>query len=257
MEKIRLNKYLGEAGVCSRRQADQLIAEGRVTVDGQVASTGMKVSGEEEILVDGQSVTRQQRRLLLVLNKPRGVVCTSDRRWGDTLVEDLIDLPERVYSIGRLDKDSEGLLLMTNQGDLLNKIMKAGNRHEKEYIVEVDHPVTPAFLKKLASGVYLKDLGRMTRPCMVKRLGEKTFQIVLTQGLNRQIRRMCQTFDYEVVSLKRVRIMNIVLGDLQPGTYRPVSDEEWGQLQEMLKGSVDNTELRYTGRRRSDDKKRV
>lgn len=232
---IRLNKYLSDAGVCSRREADRLIEDGKVFVDGALAVPGMKVDDGQQIVVDGQTVVREQEMILLAVNKPRGVVCTTDRRWGDETIYDLLNYPKRIFSVGRLDKESEGLLLMTNNGDILNKIMRAGNYHEKEYLVTVDREVTAEFLKKMAEGVFLKELGVKTRPCQIWLAGKCRFRIVLTQGLNRQIRRMCEAFGYHVTKLQRVRIMNIELGDLQPGAYRSVSRKELAVLTESLK----------------------
>ena len=232
---IRLNKYLSDAGVCSRREADRLIEDGKVFVDGALAVPGMKVDDGQQIVVDGQTVVREQEMILLAVNKPRGVVCTTDRRWGDETIYDLLNYPKRNFSVGRLDKESEGLLLMTNNGDILNKIMRAGNYHEKEYLVTVDREVTAEFLKKMAEGVFLKELGVKTRPCQIWLAGKCRFRIVLTQGLNRQIRRMCEAFGYHVTKLQRVRIMNIELGDLQPGAYRSVSRKELAVLTESLK----------------------
>ncbi len=244
-EMVRINKFLSEAGLCSRREADTWILQGRVTVDGVIAGTGMKVRNDQEVCVDGRPVGAPVRKLLYLLNKPRGVVCTSDTRWGDKLVGDLIDVPERLYPIGRLDKESEGLILMTNQGDLLNKILKAENRHEKEYVVRVDRPIRSVDLHALSKGIYLEELDRTTRPCLVSRIDDVTFRMVLTQGLNRQIRRMCEARGYRVRSLKRVRIMNILLGDLPSGAYREPSEEEMAGLRALLQGSSDNTELRF------------
>lgn len=235
--EIRLNKYLSDAGVCSRREADRLIEAGDVSVDGVTAVQGMKLRPGQRVLVKGQAVKRETEMVLLAVNKPRGVVCTTDTRWGDRTVYDVLNYPKRIFSVGRLDKDSEGLLLMTNNGDILNKIMRAGNYHEKEYLVTVDKKITPEFLEKMAKGVYLRELDVKTRPCRVKLVGEKQFRIILTQGLNRQIRRMCESFHYKVTRLIRVRIMNIELGELKPGEYRSVTRKEWAKLQESLKKS--------------------
>lgn len=237
-EGIRLNKYLGDAGVCSRREADRLIETGRVTVDGVPGQTGMRVRPGQTVLVDGQPVVRERELILLAVNKPAGVVCTTEKKWGDQTLEELVSYPSRVFSIGRLDKDSEGLILMTNQGDIVNKILKAGNDHEKEYVVTVDRKVTPQFLKKMSKGVYLRELEVTTRPCRVEMAGERRFRIVLTQGLNRQIRRMCQAFGYRVTRLVRVRIMNVELGKLPAGQYRHLSRAETSKLMSGLKSSV-------------------
>lgn len=236
-QPIRLNKYLSEAGICSRREADQLIEMGKVLVDGQTAVTGQKVLPTQKITVAGKQASREKEMILLAVNKPRGVVCSSKSQGGDTTIEEFLHYPKRIYSIGRLDKDSEGLLLMTNNGEILNKIMRAGNYHEKEYVVEVDRPVNEEFLKKMAAGVELSELNVTTRPCTVEKTGKRQFRIVLTQGLNRQIRRMCQALGYRVTMLKRVRIMNIQLGHLKTGAYRNVTDSEIETLYEMLRES--------------------
>ncbi|MCC8044566.1 MAG: pseudouridine synthase [Clostridiales bacterium] len=229
-EPVRLNKFLSDAGYCSRREADRLIDEGHVTVDGRRAFTGEKVFLSQTVCVDGGVIERERERVLLSFHKPRGVVCTTDTAWGDTTIYDLIDYPKRVFSAGRLDKDSEGLLLMTNDGDLVNKIMRAANYHEKEYLVSVDHEIRPDFLRGLSEGVYLKELRVRTRPCEVFPVDGRRFRIILTQGLNRQIRRMCSVFGYRVTRLIRVRVMNVELGELRPGTYRPLTPEETAAL---------------------------
>ena len=232
MEPIRLNKYLSEQGVCSRREADRLIEAGKVMIDGRPAAMGEKVTGQEQILCDGKPVGKQAgvkkaKPVLLIVNKPRGIVCTTSDKDRAPNVIDLIQYPSRVYPVGRLDKDSEGLLLMTNQGELANEIMHAGNFHEKEYLVTVDQPFNAAFLKKMREGVELRELGVTTRPCRVEAVGPKAFRIVLTQGLNRQIRRMCKELGYHVLTLKRVRIMNLQLGKLNTGDFRKVTPREW------------------------------
>lgn len=238
MEEMRLNKYLSAQGICSRREADRLIEAGKVTVDGRPAGMGEKVTGKETIFCDGKPVgtadSRKVKPVLLAVNKPRGVVCTTSDKDRAMNVVDLIHYPVRVYPVGRLDKDSEGLLLMTNQGDLANEIMHAGNLHEKEYLVTVDQPFNAAFVKRMQEGVELKELGVTTRPCKVEATGKKSFRIILTQGLNRQIRRMCQELGYRVVTLKRVRIMNIHLGRLNTGDFRNVTPQELEELQRLL-----------------------
>ena len=245
---VRLNKYISEAGLCSRREADRLIEAGRVQVDGKTAVSGQKVSDNQEILVDGKSISKEEEMVLLAVNKPRGVVCTTDKRWGDQTVEELIHYPKRVFYMGRLDKDSEGLLLMTNNGEILNKMMRAGNYHEKEYLVQVNRPVTEAFLSGMAKGgIPVQE--QQTRPCKVEKTGERTFRIILTQGLNRQIRRMCEYFGYQVVKLKRIRIMNITLGDLPSGSYREVSREEQEELYRRIQGSTNQPFGKNKGRR--------
>lgn len=234
-EPTRLNKLLSEAGVCSRREADRWIEAGRVTVDGHRAEKGMLVQNGQQVCVDGKTVRKEEEMILLAVHKPAGVVCTTEKKWGDQTLEEMVHYPKRVFSMGRLDKDSEGLILMTNQGDLLNKVMRAGNYHEKEYVVTVDKEVTPEFIRRMSEGVFLKELNTKTRPCRVEKAGEKRFRIVLTQGLNRQIRRMCAQFGYRVVRLVRVRIMNIELGDLPSGEYRHLTKREFSALQAGLK----------------------
>ena len=231
-EPVRLNKYLSEAGVCSRREADRLIESGRVTVDGQRARTGMKILPGQVVKVGRRVVSKQGEMIVLAVNKPRGIVCTEERRERNSIVR-FLDYPIRVTYIGRLDKDSHGLLLMTNNGDIINRMMRAANRHEKEYKVTVDHEITEEFLEKMSSGVPILDT--VTRPCQVKKIGKYTFSIILTQGLNRQIRRMCEYLGYQVVSLKRVRIMNITLGDLPVGALREIQGQELELLEKKLK----------------------
>ena len=238
-QEVRLNKYLSEAGVCSRREADRLIEEGKVFVDGVRAENGRKVTDEMEITVNGKRCSRGQKMVLLAFHKPEGVVCTTDRRWNDVTVEDVLQYPTRVFSVGRLDKDSEGLLLMTNQGDLVNRIMRAGNYHEKEYQVTVDHEITDEFVCHMQNGVPI--LGTVTRPCIVRKTGRNSFTIVLTQGLNRQIRRMCEYLGYHVRTLKRVRIMNLTLDGLKCGAYREIRRDEWSELKELIRNSSSET----------------
>lgn len=231
---VRLNKYLSEAGVCSRREADRLIASGRVTVDGQAGETGMKVYPGQRVCVGKKAVARQEEMVLLAVNKPVGIVCTEERRERNSIIR-YLDYPVRITYIGRLDKDSRGLLLMTNNGDIINQIMRAANRHEKEYKVTVDREVTGDFLSRMAAGVPVLDT--VTRPCQVNKLGKYTFSIILTQGLNRQIRRMCEALGYQVKDLVRTRILNIQLGNLKEGEYRRVSDEELNELYERIRDS--------------------
>ena len=226
----RLNKYLSDAGVCSRRQADRYVEEGRITVDGKTAELGQRVLPEQQICVDGKPIRISRKRVLLAVNKPRGIVCTTQKKEKDNIV-DFIHYPERIYPVGRLDKESEGLLLMTNDGELMNEILKARNGHEKEYQVKVDKPVTKQFLRKMAQGVAILDT--VTRPCKVRQTGPCSFRIILTQGLNRQIRRMCEVLGYRVKELKRLRIMNITLGDLPEGQYRDVTETEFRELERL------------------------
>lgn len=235
-EGVRINKFLSEAGVCSRREADRKIAAGAVTIDGKPAGAGDRVMPGQEVLFDGKSVTREEEMILLVFHKPAGIVCTAEKREKNNVVA-FIRYPKRIYPIGRLDKDSEGLLLMTNNGDIVNRMMRSRNKHEKEYIVTVNKPVSLAFIRGLAGGVPLMELGTTTRKCKVEKVGKKQFRIVLTQGLNRQIRRMCEYFGYRVERLVRVRIMNIELGTLPVGQYRKVTKEEYRRLQELFSAS--------------------
>ena len=231
-EGIRINKFLSEAGVCSRREADRQIEAQNVTIDGRIAVTGDRVLPGQTVLFCGKPVTKEEEMILLAFHKPVGIVCTAEKREKNNVI-DYITYPKRIYPVGRLDKDSEGLLLLTNNGDIVNKMMRAGNRHEKEYIVTVNKPVTDFFVRGLSGGVPLVELGTTTRPCRVEKIGKKQFRIVLTQGLNRQIRRMCEYFGYRVEKLVRVRIMNIRLGDLPVGTYRNITEEEYAQLKKL------------------------
>lgn len=248
-DELRLNKMLSDMGICSRRQADELIASGKVMVDGQVAVTGMKVKRESKIVVAGKEAKQDRSLVLIALNKPRGIVCTTDQREPDNVI-DFLHYPKRVFPIGRLDKDSEGLLLLTNDGDIVNKILRAGNHHEKEYIVTVNQPLTPTFLKGMAAGVPILDT--VTEPCKITATGKCEFRIVLTQGLNRQIRRMCEYFGYKVLTLKRVRIMNILLGHLKTGDFRNVTDKEFAELKRLLESSSSDVQSsEECGRRES------
>lgn len=237
-EPVRLNKYLSEAGVCSRREADRLIESGRVTIDGKRAETGMKVVPGQVVKVGKKVVSKQDEMIVLAVNKPAGIVCTEERRERNSIVR-FLNYPVRVTYVGRLDKDSRGLLLMTNNGDIINKMMRAGNRHEKEYKVTVDKAVTNEFLRDMAAGVPILDT--VTRPCQVRKIGKYTFSIVLTQGLNRQIRRMCEALGYQVKDLIRLRIMNIELGNLKEGEYRKLTDEELNCLYEQIRNSSNET----------------
>lgn len=223
MEEIRLNKFLSDAGVCSRREADRLIEAGRIMVNDKLPVMGQKVTSKDIVKVDNKIVSREEEQIVIAFNKPVGVECTTDKENPDNIV-DFIGYEKRIYPIGRLDKNSQGLILLTNDGSIVNNILKASNYHEKEYIVTVDKPVTEDFVEKMSKGV--KILDQVTRPCIVKRNGKHTFNIVLTQGLNRQIRRMCQTLGYNVQKLKRIRIMDIELGNLPIGQYRNLTDNE-------------------------------
>lgn len=230
-EPVRLNKYLSEAGVCSRREADRLIESGKVTVDGKKAETGMKIFPGQTVKVGRKVVSKQDEMIVLAVNKPRGIVCTEERRERNSIVR-FLNYPVRVTYVGRLDKDSRGLLLMTNNGDIINQMMRAANGHEKEYKVTVDREIDDEFVQRMSAGVPILDT--VTRPCKVQKLGKYTFSIILTQGLNRQIRRMCEALGYEVKDLVRLRIMNIRLGSLKEGEYRKLTDSELEQLYDML-----------------------
>lgn len=235
MERERLNKFLAECGICSRREADRLIEAGRVTVSGQTAQVGAQVEEGQEILVDGKPVARKKEKIVLLYHKPVGVVCTERDPHEKRTLSSEIKYPVRVTYAGRLDKESQGLLILTNDGDLIEEMMRGANGHEKEYVVKVNKKITRDFLDRMAGGIYLKDLGVKTRRCRVEQVGEKTFRIVLTQGLNRQIRRMCSQLDYSIVSLRRERIVNLKLGDLKPGELREATAEEVRELWNCLK----------------------
>lgn len=236
--ETRLNKYLSEAGVCSRREADKLIESGKVTVDGRRAEMGMRVTESQVVCVGKKQVKPKNEMVLLAVNKPVGIVCTEEKREKNNIIQ-FLKYPQRITYIGRLDKDSEGLLLMTNNGDIINKMMRAGNEHEKEYIVTVNKPITDEFIEKMAGGVPILDT--VTRKCRVEKFGKFKFRIILTQGLNRQIRRMCEYLGYKVTRLSRVRVMNIRLGDLKPGEYRAVTEKEISKLYELIKDSSNET----------------
>lgn len=231
-EAIRINKYLSEAGYCSRRQADRLVEEGRVTIDGKIAQMGDKVTDDQKVMVGKQRVLREEPFIMIALNKPKGIVCTTAEVEKDNVVR-FLNFKQRIYPVGRLDKDSEGLLLLTNQGELANELMKARNYHEKEYVVRVNKPLTKDFIKAMRSGVPILDT--VTRPCKVRYVDKYTFEIILTQGLNRQIRRMCEYFGYRVVALKRIRIVNIELGKLKTGQWRYLTDNEIQEMKGLLK----------------------
>jgi len=220
---LRLNKYISESGVCSRREADKWIEAGRVTCNGQIAALGTQVADGDEVRVDGELVGTKKNHVYIVLNKPVGIVCTTEPEIPDNIV-DHVGYPERIFPVGRLDRDSEGLILLTNNGDIVNEILRSENNHEKEYVVTVDRPITELSLSMMAGGV--KIMGEMTKPSRVIRINPQSFRIILTQGLNRQIRRMCSALGYKAQRLQRVRIMNIKLGELQPGKWRHLTDEE-------------------------------
>ena len=230
MELVRLNKYLAHAGICSRREADRLIESGRVLVNGIVPSTGSQVCEKDTITVDGKVVQGREKRVVLAYYKPVGITCTERDPHAKKTIAQAVKYPIRVTYAGRLDQDSEGLLLLTNDGDLIQGMMRGANRHEKEYIVKTDKDVAESFLDQMGQGIFLKELGQTTRPCTVEKIGKYTFRIVLTQGLNRQIRRMCEACGYRVRSLKRIRVMHVLLEDLKPGEYRELGQEDIDRL---------------------------
>lgn len=233
MEKeqaVRLNKYLAECGVCSRREADKLIDLGSVKVDGFVATMGTRVTGRNEVTVNGKPVQSKNKKVVLAFYKPVGITCTEKDAHAKVTITEYLKYPIRVTYAGRLDKDSEGLIIMSNDGDLIQRMTKAVNKHEKEYIVKVNKQIDDSFLQKMSGGIYLKELEATTRSCVVEKIGSYTFRIILTQGLNRQIRRMCEVLGYRVVQLKRIRVMNIELGKLKVGAYRELFGEELGEL---------------------------
>ena len=233
---IRINKYLSEVGYCSRRVADKLIEEGNVTINGAITEIGTKVKEGDQVEVKGQRIgkTKKQKKIYLAFNKPVGIVCTTDRTVEPDNIIDFINHPKRIFPIGRLDKLSQGLIFLTNDGDIVNKILRSRNDHEKEYIVSVDLPINRNFIQSMRNGVEILDT--ITKTCFVKQLGPKKFKIILTQGLNRQIRRMCESLGYRVKTLKRVRIMNIKL-DVPKGNYRELTNEELFELNRLLENS--------------------
>ena len=234
----RLNKYFSEIGYCSRRSADKLIEEGRILINGQAAKIGQKIRKDDKIEVDGKLLKiKKNKEIYIAFNKPKGIVCTTDTRVEKDNIIDFINYPSRIFPIGRLDKASEGLILLTNVGDIVNKILRARNKHEKEYMVTVNRPITKEFILKMGGGIPI--LETVTRKCFVKQTHKKQFKIILTQGLNRQIRRMCEYLNYRVVKLKRIRIMNIKL-DTESGIYRYLNENEIKSLKKLTKGSKKN-----------------
>ncbi|MEC8611251.1 MAG: 23S rRNA pseudouridine(2604) synthase RluF [Bacteroidota bacterium] len=235
MKETRINKFLSEAGFCSRRAADKLIEQGRVTINGEIPQMGTKITPSDTVQVDGKTIRKStDTAVYLALNKPKGVVCTTDTRVEKNNIIDFLGYHKRIFPIGRLDKDSQGLILLTNDGDIVNKILRARNNHEKEYIVTVDKAIDDRFIKKMSRGVPILDT--ITRPCKVMALGQSKFKIILTQGLNRQIRRMCEYLGYQVRTLTRIRIMNIHL-DVKLGDYRELTQSELQKLNKLLADS--------------------
>jgi 23S rRNA pseudouridine2604 synthase len=235
MEAVRINKYLSEIGFCSRRAADKLIEQGRITVNGKPVEMGMKVSPQDQVAVDGEQVGKKtEKPVYIAFNKPVGIVCTTDTKVEKDNIIDYINYPSRIFPIGRLDKPSEGLIFLTNDGDIVNKILRARNNHEKEYVVTVNKPITKSFVDKMGKGVPILDT--LTRPCVIKQTHERKFRIILTQGLNRQIRRMCEYLGYRVVRLKRVRIMNVTL-DIGKGKWRGLTSKELAEINRLVAAS--------------------
>jgi len=233
-DEVRLNKYISETGFCSRREADKLIEQGRVKIDGVKATTGMKVSKGQSVFIDGKPLKVENELVYIALNKPVGITCTTESKIKGNIV-DFINHEKRIFPIGRLDKDSQGLIFMTNDGDIVNKILRAGNNHEKEYIVTVNKPITDHFIKGMSNGVPI--LGTVTKKCLVKKESKNSFRIILTQGLNRQIRRMCEYFGYEVKKLERIRIMNVSLGNLKMGSWRYLTKKELAEINRLTENS--------------------
>ncbi|MEL0652820.1 23S rRNA pseudouridine(2604) synthase RluF [Algibacter sp. TI.3.09] len=234
----RINKFLSEVGYCSRREADKLIDAGRVTINGSIPEMGTKIAPNDVVCVDGKEITNTKTSFVyLAFNKPVGIVCTTDTSVEKDNIIDFINYPKRIFPIGRLDKPSEGLILLTDDGDIVNKILRASNNHEKEYVVTVDKPISQTFIERMAGGIPLEELNKTTKKCEVQKINTYTFKIILTQGLNRQIRRMCDYLNYEVETLKRVRIMNIKL-DMPIGEYRDLSKEEFIDLNKLLEDST-------------------
>lgn len=221
--QTRINKYISETGLCSRREADKLIQEGKVTVNGKIAEVGTKVSAEDEVKINNKLLSTKSKLIYLAFNKPVGITCTTDRNKKDNII-DFIKYPVRIFPIGRLDKPSEGLIFLTNDGDIVNKILRAGNNHEKEYVVKVDKQITSEFVSAMSNGVPILDT--VTKKCEVDQIDKNTFKIILTQGLNRQIRRMCDSLGYHVRTLKRTRIMNVTLKGIHPGQWRLLTHDE-------------------------------
>ncbi|MBT7705162.1 MAG: 23S rRNA pseudouridine(2604) synthase RluF [Polaribacter sp.] len=234
-----LNKYISSSGICSRREAEKFISEGRVTINGKPTQLGNRVAKRDVVKLDGRLVVPQNTTLYIALNKPVGIVSTTDEREPNNIIQH-INYPDRLFPIGRLDKPSEGLIFLTNDGDIVNKILRAGNNHEKEYYVSVNKTVTEDFVQKMGNGIPI--LGAVTKKCFVEKVGDKVFKIILTQGLNRQIRRMCEYLEYEVTKLKRTRIMNVELGYLQTGDWRELTDEEMNEINKMISTSSKTAE---------------
>ncbi len=232
---LRLNKYISESGICSRREADKFIESGKVYVNGILATLGTRVSPTDTVVVDGKTIKPKSNKVYIALNKPVGITCTTETHVKGNII-DFVNYHERIFPIGRLDKPSEGLIFLTNDGDMVNKILRAGNNHEKEYVVSVDKPITKEFINSMENGIPI--LGTVTKQCQVRKIGKCTFNIILTQGLNRQIRRMCEYLGFKVTSLKRIRIMNVSLSNLPTGKWRYLSSEEMSTIINLTKDSI-------------------
>jgi 23S rRNA pseudouridine2604 synthase len=239
---IRLNKYISDTGMCSRREADRLIEAGKVSVNGTVASLGTKVVSSDSVLVNGKAIAVKEATIYIAFNKPVGITCTTDTNEKNNII-DFIKHPKRIFPIGRLDNPSEGLIFLTNDGDIVNKILRAGNNHEKEYIVSVNKPITNEFITKMSNGIPILDT--ITKKCIVKKESNFTFKIILTQGLNRQIRKMCSYLNYNVITLKRIRIMNVSLGELKTGTWRNLTHDEINEINKLVSTSIKTEEASF------------
>ena len=253
-ESINLNKFISSTGICSRREAEKFIVEGRVTINGKPTQLGNRVFEGDEVRIDGKTLQAKPKTLYIALNKPVGIVSTTDSKERKNIVRH-VNHPQRLFPIGRLDKPSEGLIFLTNDGDIVNKILRAGNNHEKEYVVSVNKPIDEMFINKMSNGIPI--LGTITKKCKVEKRNDFTFKIILTQGLNRQIRRMCEYLGYEVTKLKRTRIMNVSLGNLKPGEWRELTQKEMNLINQMVSGSskteeasVDSFKKKYQNKRR-------
>lgn len=242
METKRLNKAISETGFCSRREADRMIEAGKVKVNGTVAGLGVQVTPTDKIEVEGKLITKEVEDIYLAFNKPVGIICTTDTSIRNNII-DYINFPERIFPIGRLDKPSEGLIFLTNDGDIVNKVLRSGNNHEKEYIVSVNRKITQSFVRQMSEGVPILDT--VTKKCKVERVGDFTFRIILTQGLNRQIRRMCSYLGYEVTRLQRIRIMNIKIDDLKVGEYRYFTPRETEEINRLVSNSDKTMEASF------------
>lgn len=250
-QSINLNKYISSTGICSRREAERFITEGRVTINGKPTQLGNRVYEGDVVKIDGKPLKAKPKTIYIALNKPVGIVCTTDSKERKNIVK-FVGHPQRLFPIGRLDKPSEGLIFLTNDGDIVNKILRAGNNHEKEYIVSVDKPITERFIKRMSNGIPI--LGTVTKKCKVEKLSEKTFKIILVQGLNRQIRRMCEYLDYEVIKLKRTRIMNVSLEKLKVGEWRELTEQEMKEINRLVSSSSKTEEASKNSTKSKENK---